>query len=372
MKQLILCERPFMIYKAILKAMNSDDCIDIVLSNHMLGLEKLYQPLVESKIFNKVYFYDDSLYQDYVRNEKLAEYVKFPNILWAWPKKFSRYMKYQKLAKKEVMPEGLDLKAYDEILANDGVSTMNFKLFFEKLPYVVSEHGRGNFRNKFPLHILAVYISIVLDYFDIIVAYSGSSKYVKMVEVDRNEDLVCYIKNRKKVRECRISELENSLTSEQKDAIYKIYAKAFDLPETFEEEINLLLTGPLAADGALASVKDQLDCYWDAVSMNCNNGKPLVIKPHPRDDVDYTERFPKALIIDKIVTSEVLSFSSSLKIDKVVTIYSTSVTSFRMARDMIVVGDDFLNNYHRTANIGKNIVSPEDLHRENKDNSKGE
>lgn len=366
MRQLILCERPFMLYKAILKAMNSDDCIDIVLSNHMPGLERIYKPLVNAHIFNEVFYYDDALYQDYIKNEKLSEYMQFPHILWTWPKKFVRYFKYQKLARKELKPKGLDFRLYDEILANDGVSTMNFKLNFEKIPYIVSEHGRGNFRNKVPLHIVAVYISIILDYLNIVVAYSGSSKYVQAVEVDRNEDLVCYIKNRKKVRECRINALENALTNEKKDQIYRIYAEAFGLPKQFDEEINLLLTGPLAHDGALASEQDQLNCYYDAVRFHCDMNKQLVIKPHPRDDVDYSRKFPNAIIIDKIVTSEVLSFCASLKIDKVITIYSTSVSSFQKAKDMIVLGDSFLNNYNRIAKTGQSIVSQEDLHSGNK------
>ena len=364
MKQLILCERPFMLYKAILKALTQNDTIDIVLSNHMPGLEKMYQPLVESGFFAHVYYFDDVPYQDYIRDEQLADYVKFPNILWAWPKKLARYFKYQKLARKASVPEGLDLHSYDEILANDGVSTMNFKLNFEKIPYVVSEHGRGNFKNKYPLHILAVYISIVLDYFNIIVAYSASSKYVKEVEVDRNEDLVCYIKNRKKVRECRVNDFEAALTEEEKDKIYGLYAKAYDLPEKYDEEVNLLLTGPLANYGVLNSVEDQLQCYTDAVNQYCDTSKRLIIKPHPRDDVDYTECFPNAVIINPIVSSEVLSFCSTLKIDKVITIYSTSVSSFRRARDMIVLGDSFLDGYHRIANIGQAITSKEDLHRE--------
>lgn len=365
MKQLILCERPFMVYKAILKAMNTNDSVDIVLSNHMPGLEKLYQPLVDSHIFHKVFYYDDALYQEYIRDEKLSEYVKFPDILWKWPKKFVRYLRYQRLARKKKKPKGLDFRCYDEILANDGVSALNFMLNFEKIPYVASEHGRGNFRNKVPLHILAVYISIVLDYLHIAVAYSASSKYVKAVEVDKNEGLVGYITRRKKVRECRISELESALTDGQKDKVYKIYAQAFGLPDQFEEEINLLLTGPLAHDGILASEEDQLNCYEDAVSKYCDKEKKLLIKPHPRDSVNYAQRFPDALMIDKIVTSEVLSFCSSLKIDKVITIYSSSVPAFQKAKDMVVLGDSFLNGYHRISNAGKCVVPADDLHSNN-------
>lgn len=362
MKQLIICERPYMLYKAILKAMNTKDEIDIVLSNHMPGLEKMYEPLVESGIFHKVYYFSDDYYQEFIRNESLIDYVRFPAILWSWPKKLRRYFKYQKEARKAKFPEDLDLHCYDEILANDGVSTMNFILNFEKIPYVVSEHGRGNFKNKVPLHIIAVHISILLDRMNIMVAYSGCSKYVKEVEVDRIDDeLVGYIK-KKKLRECRINQLEEKLTLEQKDILYKTYAKAYDLPLEYSGEVDLLLTGPLARDKTVASEEDQINCYKDAVLQYCNDGNVLMVKPHPRDTVDYADIFPNALIVNKIVTAEVLSLSQSLKIDKVVTVYSTAISSFRNAKQQIMLGGEFLDNYHHLSKYaGIKVTADEDI-----------
>lgn len=364
MKQLIICERPFMLYKALLKAMNNtnNDMIDIVLSNHMPELGKMYHPLVESGIFHHVYFFDDDLYQDYIKDESITDYVKFPNILWAWPQKLKRYFRYQKEAKSKKMPEGLNLKSYDEILANDGVSTINFRLNEEKIKYVVSEHGRNNFRNKVPLHIAAVYISIILDRLNIIVAYSASGKYVKEVEVDRIDDqLVGYIR-RKPLRECRINSLEESLNDEKREKIYQVYAKAYGLPMEFHQEVNILLTGPLFHDKLVESEEDQINCYRDAVAQNCESDIVLMVKPHPRDTVDYTKVFPNALIVDKVVTSEVLSLCTSLKINKVVTIYSTSISSFRKAKEMVVLGGAFLDNYHLTSKyVGKEVTPDDDL-----------
>lgn len=362
MKKLIICERPFMLYKALLIQMNSEkDVIDIVLSNHMSGLEKMLIPLEAERIFNKIFFFSDDLYRDYIKNDRMSDFVEFPNVLLSWPKKFIKYYRYQKRAKKKALPEGLDFKKYDEIIAVDGVSTLNFHLNFQKINYIVSEHGRGNFRNKVPLHIVAVYISMILDRLNIVVAYSGMSKYVKMVEVDSNENLVRYIK-RKPIRECKISELENALSIEKKDRLYRIYADAFDLPKVFSEEVNLLLTGPLSGDKILKSEEDQLKCYKDAVDLHCKKGERLIIKPHPRDDVKYENTFPNAIIIDRVVTSEILGCCSSLKINKVITIYSTSLASFHNAKEMVMLGDAFLNNYNRLSyECGKSVYMKEEL-----------
>lgn len=344
MKQLILCERPFMLYKAILKTFHSEDEIDIVLSNHMQGMENMYQPLVKSRLFHKVFFYDDVFYQDYIKQESLADYTAFPNILWAWPMKLRRYFKYQKKARQEAMPRGLRFYDYDEILANDGVSAMNFKLYEQKVPHVVSEHARGNFSSKPFLYMLAVYLTMVLDRLGMIPAYSGCSKYVKEIEVDSSQKLVGYIR-KKKIRECPVQSLEERLTAEEKDKIYRLYAQGYGLPEEYEKEVNLLLTGPLVSDGGAKNEKEQLRLYSDVVAKNCDSHQMLLIKPHPRDMADYSRVFPDAYVVDRSIAAEVLGFCSSLHIDKAITIGSSSIASFKKARQVLVLNDAARDRY---------------------------
>lgn len=356
MKKLILCERPYILYKALLKALNETDVkveYDIVLSNHIPEMKALYKPLKESGIFHKVYYYDDKLYQKYIKNENLTDYIKFPKILFSWPKKLKRYFLYQKLAKKEKKPKGLDFKKYDEILANDGVSTMNFKLNSEKIYYITSEHARGNFTIKIPLHIIAVWITVLLDRLNLIVAYSGMSKYVKAVEVDCAENLVSYIK-KKKIRECNIKKLEENLSEEQKDKLYQIYAKAYHLPDKFEKEVNLLLTNPLYEDKILNSKKEHIQCYLDAIQKYMDSSLTLMIKAHPRDNIKYENIFPNAIIINPAVSSEVLNCCKSLKYHTVLTMFSSSILSFRTAKKRIVLGEAYLRKYN--PNLDKNAL----------------
>lgn len=371
MNKLILCERPYMLYKALLKALNESNKnvkYDIVLSNHMPEMEALYKPLMESGIFRKVFYYDDKLYQKYIEKENLADYYKFPQVLWCWPQKLKRYFVYQKSARKEKKPKGLDFKKYDEILANDGVSTMNFKLNNEKIYYIASEHARGNFTIKLPLHILAVWISVLLDRFNLIVAYSGMSKYVKAVEVDCAENLVSYIK-RKKIRECNIKEMEEKLSEEKKNKIYQVYAKAYNLPEKFGKEVNLLLTNPLYDDKILNSKKEHIQCYRDAVQEFMDSSLTLMIKAHPRDKVEYEQIFPNAIIINRVVSSEILNCCNSLKYNIVLTVCSSSILSFRSAKKRIVLGEKYLRKYN--PNLNKNTVGIVDALKEAVKDEKG-
>ena len=347
MRKLFICERPYMLYKTIIKAvLNKNDVIDVVLSNHMNGMEKMKEPLEASKLFNRVYFFDDKLYQEYVNDEHLSDYVKFPKIIVSWPRKLKRYYEFHKKASKAEFPEGLDINNYDEIYVIDGVSTINLKLNFEKRNYIVSEHARNNFQIKIPLHILAVNISKVLDKLNIFVAYSGCSKYVSMIEVTENKNLVSYLKN-KKIVEYNLDSQIKMLTAEEKNKIFSIYASAYKVPIYSENMINILLTAPLLEDGLVENYEQMKQCWEKLISKYADEGSFIMIKAHPRDKTDYKKIFPNSIIIDSLITAEVLALSSTLNITKVINLYSSAVAAFEGKCECITLGMDYLKEINK-------------------------
>lgn len=352
MRKLFICERPYMLYKSIIKGMmNVEDEIDIVLSNHMSGMEKLEEPLRKSGIFKKVFFYNDKLYQDYIRNEHLSDYVKFPRILISWPQKMKRYYSFHKNARLEKLPENLNIKEYDEIYAVDGVSTLNLKLNFQKVNYIVSEHARNNFQINMPLHKLAVYLSKILDRLNIMVAYSGCSKYVSAIEVTANTNLVSYIK-RKKIIEYNIDEMVNKLSVEKKNKIFELYASAYNMPFQIKGITNVLLTAPLLEDGLVHSIEKAEYCWKKLVSEYSDKESTLLIKAHPRDKTDYKKIFPDSIIVNPLLTAEVLALASNLNIKKVINLYSSAVSSFEGISECITVGLDYINKLDYTTTEG--------------------
>lgn len=352
MRKLFICERPYMLYKSIIKGMmNVEDEIDIVLSNHMSGMEKLEEPLRKSGIFKKVFFYNDKLYQDYIRNEHLSDYVKFPRILISWPQKMKRYYSFHKNARLEKWPENLNIKEYDEIYAVDGVSTLNLKLNFQKVNYIVSEHARNNFQINMPLHKLAVYLSKILDRLNIMVAYSGCSKYVSAIEVTANTNLVSYIK-RKKIIEYNIDEMVNKLSVEKKNKIFELYASAYNMPFQIKGITNVLLTAPLLEDGLVHSIEKAEYCWKKLVSEYSDKESTLLIKAHPRDKTDYKKIFPDSIIVNPLLTAEVLALASNLNIKKVINLYSSAVSSFEGISECITVGLDYINKLDYTTTEG--------------------
>lgn len=345
MHKLFICERPFILYKSILKAvLNNEDIIDIILSDHMPEMKKLYLPLKESGIFRNVYYFHDEYYQDYVKNEHISDFVKFPAIIWAWPKKLIRYFLYQTKANNIILPKEIDFAKYDEIITNDGVSAINFHLYRHGINHVVSEHARNNFQIKVGWHILAVRIMKIMDWLGLIPAYSGVSKYVTAVEVSENKNIVQYLKN-KNIRVFHIGEAEKRLDEKQKESIYKIYANAFNLLEVYEKEVDILLTNPLYDVHLVKTEENQKECFFSMVQEYSDKDKILIIKPHPADTINYLEIFPDAYIIEPAISAEILNFCPSLKVNRVISLASTAILSFENAKEIIILGTDYLERF---------------------------
>lgn len=346
MKVLYVCERPYVLYKALLKAIlnENNDEMDIIISNHMPGMEKILPYIESESIFNKVFFYDDDGYQEYVKNEKLADFVKFPNIMLAWPKKLARYFKYQKRALEDKELQLFNFAKYDDIMTNDGVSAIGFRLYHDKLYHSVSEHAKNNFKIKVRLHIFAVWCTVILDRLGIIPAYSGMSKYVTKIEVSEDKDLVNYIK-RKEIVGCDVNSLERKLNTEQKNLLYSIYAGAYELPTIYDKPVDIILTTSLCKDGLVASEEEQFDCFKELIDEYADvNSHIVLIKPHPKDDMDYSG-IKNCIVVNSRVSAEILNMSNSMRIESVVTICSTAVLSFNRAKRIIVVGPEYLMKF---------------------------
>ncbi|MDO4284865.1 MAG: lipooligosaccharide sialyltransferase [Eubacteriales bacterium] len=70
----------------------------------------------------------------------------------------------------------------------------------------------------------------------------------------------------------------------------------------------------------------------------------VVIKPHPRDVLDYRKEFSDYLILDPFFPMEILNFVEGLWFDKVVTVY-TVPSSIHCAGEKVYLGDDFMDRY---------------------------
>ena len=73
----------------------------------------------------------------------------------------------------------------------------------------------------------------------------------------------------------------------------------------------------------------------------------IVVKPHPRDKLDYTEIFPQHIVLDGFFPMEILNFvqiGEGMLFDRVVTVF-TVPSSIHCAREKVYLGAPYMDRY---------------------------
>lgn len=174
----------------------------------------------------------------------------------------------------------------------------------------------------------------------------GESKYTSSIEVNKMEGLQ-FDKRGKNIIVVPRKELFSKLSNSDKRRILEIYLgskKVNDIKEKLlGKEGTLLLTQPLSFD-AMTSREIHRKFYLD-IAREYAVGQ-LIIKPHPRDDMDYHELFPEALVIeDKYLPVETLGFLEGITISKAVTWCSTSINGLDFCEEKISLGIEYIKPY---------------------------
>lgn len=70
----------------------------------------------------------------------------------------------------------------------------------------------------------------------------------------------------------------------------------------------------------------------------------ILIKPHPRDLLDYRELFPEHIVLDGKFPMEILNYVKNLAFDRVVTVF-TVPEAISFAKEKVFLGEDFMDKY---------------------------
>lgn len=106
----------------------------------------------------------------------------------------------------------------------------------------------------------------------------------------------------------------------------------------FNEKTALILTQPLSEDN-LATLEDELKIYEEFFEKFKDYS--IIIKPHPRDEKDYTEIYPDVEVIDKYFPIELLNLIN-IKPTVVCSAVSTALLNFKDSEIYVYQGK--LNN----------------------------
>lgn len=342
-KHLYCCSSYYQLLVSLMKAMTQDRRIDLVLEEH--GIEtagqlalRLESPQISC--VDKVFVCPDST--------KVDPYVQRCASFFPWQRR-------QILRHVDKVFGGTDIVArerYGRIHLFWDLGYMGTYCNIRRIHYTLHEdalnsyqHIRDNRKNYAYLFQKPAWKFFCKKHFGIGVIPFGYSRYCDRVEVnDRNGIDI----PQDKVEEAPRAELELLLSDSCKKEISQLFLENLSLDAPDAAGAVLVLTEPFAVTGRLADKKAQIKLYRGLLKEYAQ-GKEVLIKPHPRDNLDYRKYFPEAKIIEKNIPMEVLNFCSGFQISKAVTVTSSVLQGIRCAGEKVYLGAEYLDKYKMDA-----------------------
>lgn len=349
MKIIYVCERPYNTYRTLLHAANSDNEMDLVLTNNIEGMEAMCDELRKSGLFGKVYFFNELKHKTFfhplkMKNNfsirKFADIKRVAVLAFRLIGGFVDYIKSQRKARHIKLPDGLDFDKYDEIHITDCNSIMNFYLYYKKYDNLIYvEHAKNALSETYPN---ITYLISLLTKLRLVYGIRGSYRRIRAIEVNKTEGLHPDTKN-KEIREIPLESLVDALSTEQKNFIYQIYAKSFKFDFPSDSIIDLFLTtsnlGPVELNMFVHVCKE-------VIKNHMYDADYIVIKPHPNDRVDYSELsdiYSNVVLLPSSFSAEMFLLSSTLKVRNFIVYESSSTGAFIPAEKCVLIDAEFID-----------------------------
>ena len=239
-KNLYVSENPYIMYKIIIKAfINKDEKRDLIIADNIDSMLPLADVLKEFKLFERIYIYRYNRLDKY--HSMTVERGK--NVFTSFLMFMKRYWSatfHQKDLKEDEQLKKVDFYVYNEIYTSDfDVSRINGYLAVNKIYYTLMEHAKYVFdkQNIGLVYNLCTYIAYFLERIHLLTGIRIASQYCRFVEVHEKKNLGKCMKL-KKLKVWNIDQEIAKLSVEEKDSIYKIYAKAYQLDLDYSKKYN--------------------------------------------------------------------------------------------------------------------------------------
>ena len=337
-----VCHTYYHAYISVLKELNlakeERGKATLILSKMSNDFGDLNLRAEQSLFFNKVYMFDEK--EDTFFPELTQYHTDKGNLVLNM---FSR-IKYTKLLGKLQEPYiPVDLTKYKDIYVFCDSDPIGYYLNYKKIRYHALEDGldciryydtaRYDNRGHFGLKAF-------LSSLNLIFIQNGYGKYCMDMEV--NDISVCPYPCKKYIEQKR-EELVENLTDKEREEICRIFIKDIgELKKQFNTGINhehkvMILTEPLCT----LDVREKI--FKDLI-LEYGRDAQIILKPHPRDLLDYETLFPDCVVIKGRFPMEVMNFISNLQVDKVVSIM-TVTDSIHFAKEAVFLGEDYMDRY---------------------------
>lgn len=339
--------------KELVKRHDSSAKADIMLSTMSNDFGKLKERLERAGVFDRVFMFDE---KEDVTSEEVMSYHRDKGNIVA---NLLQRITYTKLLGKLQEPHiPTDLSAYSDVYVFCDSDPIGYYLNYKKIRYHAIEDGlnsgrlddqaRNANRGAWPLKRAMAALGLIF-------IESGYSRYCidyEVNDISANHSLPPNV-----VEESR-EELNNKLTTEDHAILVNIFLENKDsvvsqlVGDASDKRPQvMILTEPLCEmDVRKKLFGDIIDEYKE--------GNRVIIKPHPRDILDYEKEFPDTVVIRDKFPMEVLGDIEGFKVDKVISVI-TQMENVYFAKEIVYLGLDFLDKYedpsiHRkTENLDK-------------------
>lgn len=330
MKKIFICHTEYHVLITLIKSINNKEKNDIVLYGTLKDIDRMYKKLKGLEVFDNIYCFS---YKDIEEIEKI-------------PATRNIFLRRKRLKKKIRESYNLDFLNNKEIYIFNDSSIIGMYLRMKEINYHIIEDGLDCYQ-KIERHYnfkgIKYKLRIITN--DITCSF-GSSKYVQTIEVNSKKNIDLFFKE--KLIEVPRKEMFAKLEKEEREKIINVF---LDAPLNLQGEISLLITQPLYKDGFLDNKEQQVEMYKYMIETYAE-GK-IIIKPHPRDDIDYTNISNKYVILENGFPIEILNFMENISIQKCITAFSTSIDFIEACKQKVILGSEWVKKYKNGEINGK-------------------
>ena len=340
-ERIYVCHTFYHVYVTLLKEFalpnEKQGGATIVLSKMSNDFGNLKKRLKDSGVFEEVLEYDEKSYTFFPELQKYKVDRNFAANL------INRMIFTKKLAKFQEPYVPVDFKEYRDVYVFCDSDPIGYYLNYKKIKYHAVEDGlnslvhvdaarydnRGNFA-----------IKALLAKHNLLFIQNGYSKHCVDMEVNQIEGIKFPIEKHVEVPR---KQLQERLTKQEKVIITNIFVKKrAEIEDRLnkidsKEKTTLILTEPLC------SLEVRKKIFKDLAEEYEEKGT-VIIKPHPRDELDYEKEFSEYVVIEKMVPMEVLSYVTKESFDRVVSVL-TDLNGVEFATEKIRLGADFMDKY---------------------------
>ncbi len=344
--RIYVCHTYYHVYVACLKELNLPEedrgKASLVLSTMSNDFGDLKNRAEKCGLFEAVYMFEEK--EDVNFPEVMKYHTDRGNLLLNMLARI-KYTKLLGKVQENYVP--VDFKQYRDIYVFCDSDPIGYYLSYRKIRYhaledgldCISTYDTARYDNRGHFKLKAFLASL-----NLIFIQNGWAKYCLDMEVN---DISVLPFPCPKYKEKPRRELAEGLDEAGKDILVHLFIADMDeIQKKLEAggpDKILLLTEPLCE----LDVRERIfrDCIRQYGKID-GEDPVVLIKPHPRDVLDYCKVFPEYIVLDGKFPMEVLNYIPGLRFRRVISVF-TVVHAIRFAEEIVYLGEDFMDRYEQ-------------------------